>query len=99
MTRQQYRQAMRDIEKLKQQYPQAMELMETMAVKAAVCTSHALYAITLNTLHGFGTERINKLIDRVMNQFDCMKDGHLEGADIKQWCKDNDIQYERCEVE
>lgn len=48
-------------------------------------------AIALNDEYSFGTARINKLIDRISRQLECISQGHVTLQDILQWCEDKDI--------
>lgn len=85
----------KEIKKIK---PEALALIESSAMKSIICTMHALYALSLNSLYGFGAERTNKLIESVMNQFICVRDEFLSPDDIRKWCEEHKINYMRNEV-
>lgn len=58
-----------------------------------------IMALALNSQEGWGKVRIQRLIDRIMLQFDCICAGTLTGTDIVEFCKEKninvDIQYDR----
>lgn len=83
---------------LKRINPEILALIESTAMKSVVCTMHALYAISLNSTNGIGTKRMNEIIERVMNQFVCIRDGYLDAKDVTEWCNEKGINYLRNEV-
>jgi hypothetical protein len=64
------------------------------ATKEAIKVMTAIMAISLNNEFDFGTKRIQKLIDRMSNQFACILDGTVSVEDILDWCKENNIKVE-----
>lgn len=58
-----------------------------------VDVANCLWALTLNSMFGFGTVRNNRAIDGVMKQFECLAQGWLSGADLDKWLKDNNINH------
>jgi hypothetical protein len=53
-----------------------------------------ILALSINSQEGWGKKRIQKLIDRIMLQFDCITAGTLTGADIAEFCREKDINVE-----
>lgn len=69
------------------------EAIEANAIRHTFMTMNALYALSLNSLHGFGKKRTNALIESVRNQFTCLKEGYVSSLDIANWCIENEIEY------
>ena len=53
-----------------------------------------LLALAINSEAGWGKKRTQRLIDRIMLQFDCILAGTLSGDDVVQFCKDKKINVE-----
>lgn len=55
----------------------------------------AAFIISLADEFQFGPTRLQRLIDRVVDQYDCMLDGTVTTSDIEDWCKTKGYDYER----
>ena len=53
-----------------------------------------ILALAINSDAGWGKKRTQRLIDRIMLQFDCILAGTLSGEDVVQYCKDKKINVE-----
>lgn len=53
-----------------------------------------LMAISINAEEGWGTKRTQRLIDRIMLQFDCIISGTLSGKEVIQYCNEKNINVE-----
>jgi len=61
------------------------------STKQACEVMTSVFAMALNNEYGFGTQRINKLIQRVRLQLECISGGLVTAADIRHWCFENKI--------
>lgn len=73
--------------------------IEAYAIEQTFMTVNALYSISLNSLHGFGKDRLNKLIDKVRNQFVCLQEGYLTAIDVRDWCQEKGIEFKNIYTE
>lgn len=70
--------------------------IEQKMMKSSFITMNTFYALVLNSEFGFGTERINRVIERVKLQIDCLRDEKITGLtpkDIQEWCDEKKIKY------
>ena len=106
MSRQQQRQKLREIEKIKNEIagitPKTMEaLKKALAEVARIETqrefleiAHCMYSTALNADHKFGKKRMNKLIEAVNRQFTGVIDGTIDArTDIVEWCALKGIDF------
>ena len=52
-----------------------------------------VFVMALNNELGFGSVRINRVIERASLQFQCLESGELSQDDLENWCKENDIKF------
>ena len=64
-------------------------------IKGTIETMCAIMAISLNSEFGFGTARINKLVERMRLQFQCIENDTIKISDIIHWCNENKIKFLR----
>ena len=62
------------------------------ATRQACVVITSVFALSLNKLYEFGEGRINKLLDDVRFQLECIADGHLNGDDIAKWAIEKGIK-------
>jgi hypothetical protein len=58
-----------------------------------------IMALAINSEEGWGTKRTQRLIDRIMQQFECITSGTLSGEDIIEFCNEKkinvDVNYDK----
>ena len=69
------------------------EQIEDLAIQKAYLTLNAMYALVLNSEHGFGKKRINRIIEKVKQQFLCIRGKYVSANDVSEWCKEKGIQF------
>ena len=53
-----------------------------------------IMAIAINAEEGWGTKRTQRLIDRIMLQFECITSGTLSASDLIQFCNEKNLNVE-----
>lgn len=69
------------------------EAIEAKAIQHTYITLNALYALSLNSMFGFGKKRTNALIEKVRVQFDCLRENYLSSQDLLDWCLEHEIDF------
>lgn len=72
---------------------QELEKLSSSTVREAAKMASALFALVLNSEYGFGKKRIDKVLERVNYQMECVLSGHLSGKDIYGWCEEKKLSY------
>ena len=54
----------------------------------------AVLCVALKDEHNFGERRINKMIDRIYSQLDCVLKNTVTRDEIFKWCRDNKLNFE-----
>jgi hypothetical protein len=75
-----------------EQIDKAIEGIKRNATYGAVKVMSAVMAISLNDEYGFGTTRIQKLLDRMKSQLECIERNTVDINDIYKWCDDKAIR-------
>ena len=73
-----------------------MEELETIKKQATIAAIDSLMGSVLISLHdtfGFGTSRLNKFIDKLNTQYNCIEEGTVSLEDFNEWAKDKGINY------
>ena len=68
-----------------------LQNLKKASIKDSAQITSALFALVLNSEYGFGKRRINRALERVSNQIECVLSGHLSGGDIVRWCKEKKL--------
>lgn len=71
-----------------------IEIIKKEILLKAVHDLTAAFIISLHDEMGFGKKRIEQVLARTNEQFDSIMKDFITIDDIKQWCSDNDINYE-----
>lgn len=74
------------------QLDEAIEQIKINATFGAVKVITAIMAISLNDEYNFGTTRIQKLIERMRSQLECVQQETVDIKDIYKWCDDKAIK-------
>lgn len=74
------------------QLDEAIEQIKINATFGAVKVITAIMAISLNDEYNFGTTRIQKLIERMRSQLECVQQETVDINDIYKWCDDKAIK-------
>jgi hypothetical protein len=64
-------------------------------VEVIVPRTFATFALSLHDEFGFGAERINRLLEKVNNQFECIDAGTVSLDDMLQECEKIGIKFMR----
>lgn len=94
MNRKQKRDALKNEQNLNLTLRVMAEAERKQATMNAIVNLSAVFAITLHDKFGFGKDRINKLLDNVMNQIDCCNANTVSMNDILKWVLDYGIKIE-----
>lgn len=54
----------------------------------------AVFAMSLNDENGFGTKRINAVLDSTRRKYESIATKHLSLEDIEKWCAEKNIVLE-----
>ena len=49
-------------------------------------------ALSLNNEFAFGQTRINRLVERMNRELECINAGTLSKDDVENWCRENNIK-------
>jgi hypothetical protein len=70
----------------------AIEGIKRHTTYGAVKVMSAVMAISLNDEYGFGTNRIQKLLDKMKSQLECIEHNTVNINDIYTWCENKNIR-------
>ena len=87
---------------MKQQYMKAKPLHPLIikkkereaTVKHTVATLTAVFACAMHLEYGFGTERINRVIDAACKHFELINDGTVSMDEVFKFCIENKIKID-----
>ena len=74
------------------EYKKTLEEIQFKATREAVRVMTATMAMALNNEYGFGTKRVQRTIDRMRLQFECISSNTLSTEDLLDWCESKNIQ-------
>lgn len=61
-------------------------------VRQTVDLVMGVMVLAINNEFNFGHVRINRLIERINKQLECLNEGDLTREDIDKWCRENKIK-------
>ncbi len=73
-----------------------MTELETIKKQATIAAIDSLMGSVLISLHdefGLGKKRLNRFIDKLNNQYNCIEQGEVSLADFNEWAKQKGIKY------
>lgn len=70
-----------------------LEVIKKQATISAIDSLMGSVLISLHDTFGFGTERLNRFIDKLNNQYKCIEEGTVSLADFNEWAKSKGINY------
>jgi len=71
-----------------------MEDLKLENIKSTLKLLFPIIALSLHDKFGFGEKRINKIIDKIKLQFDCINSNHLSFEDLKNECEKFNIKFD-----
>ena len=70
--------------------------LEEIKKQATISVVDGLMGSVLISLHdcfGFGTERLNRFIDKLNTQYSCVEDGTVTLEDFNDWARSKGVKY------
>lgn len=70
-----------------------LEIVRKECITVTLKSFVGLMALTLNSDFSFGEKRLNHLLARLFEQYECMEKGLITIDDIEIWCKEKNIKF------
>ena len=69
-----------------------MQEIKSKSINFTISAMQAAFVIALHDEFGFGPQRLERLISKVENQFDCIIEGTVELKDLIQWAEEYGVK-------